>query len=209
VDDLLKAYFQRALSGPEEERLTRLLAEDEDAAVRFAELARQEHEASALARPRGRHGLAWLLGAALLGAGLAWAFWPASAPRPAVLKVDKEVDEFEALATPAPERPTAPAPDAAAAPLPPPDRLQVHRQGADYVLTLDTRRPGGATLELCTVEGRLLRVLYQGPLKAGSVALRWDCAGQDGQALAPGRYKLRLTRDDGSTLARTVDVSAR
>ena len=53
--------------------------------------------------------------------------------------------------------------------------------------------PGEALVEIYDAGGRAVRTLRSGPLAAGSHALQWDGTTENGHAVAPGTYFLRLS----------------
>lgn len=208
MDDLQKAYFQRPLSEAEAEALTRQLAGDEDAALRFAERAREDYEGSALPRPGagGPRRWPWALGALALAGGL-WMAWPQ--PREAAPVAQMRQDDSPLPVVSAePAAPAAPEPAEAPAPAPV-DGLEARRQGAGFVLSVVAGQGGPARLELRGADGGLLRVLYQGRLDPGRWGFYWDQGGADGRALSPGRYRMQLVRGDRVTASRTFEVGVR
>jgi len=63
---------------------------------------------------------------------------------------------------------------------------------------------GPARLEVLSVSGRLLRVLHEGELGAGTHEFRWDGRGADGATLPSGLYMVRLRSGSDSQMRRVV-----
>jgi flagellar hook assembly protein FlgD len=74
------------------------------------------------------------------------------------------------------------------------------RGAAELAFTLPGSGVRPVRLRLYDVHGRLVRVLIEGPLPAGSHRLPWDGRDQVGRRVASGVYFLRLETGRAHTL---------
>ncbi len=72
---------------------------------------------------------------------------------------------------------------------------------------LDLPRPGGVTIAVHDLRGRLVRTLWSGTLAEGRHTVSWDGTDDRGQQAASGVYLVRLVTADGEQRAMKVTLS--
>lgn len=202
--DLVVENFRRDLNAEEEDLLASQLAASPDDAERFAALAEAEYKRFGLPEPgrrwRPAPSLLWGLGAAALVAG--WAAWPASeaaVPRVAVIETPYRHVEAAPGESSESERPGSarelgaePASDRSGAPRA--DRLTLENvPGENASLLARVWLPAASVVavDLKSADGKLVRHLYAGELRAG--AHRLPVRGLS----AGGRYEVVLITERG------------
>jgi len=73
---------------------------------------------------------------------------------------------------------------------------------------LSLEREARVRLEILDVTGRRIRLLHEGPCRAGRLSLTWDGADDSGREVAAGAYFIRVDSPGGSAEGRGVRVTA-
>src|ERR1700722_943982 len=206
--DLIQAFFERELTGPEADLLGSLLQESPDEVLRFEGLLETHYLATGLPLPelpgtlekllpasKGLGAAGWTAFALAIATGLgllAWKFWPVS-----------EVGQPKAVLAPMVPVSQAPAPKidkprlavVASAPVRAVETGPA-AVGEELSVVVDTREKALVTVRVLDSAGREVRHLFTGFVEPGQRSFSWDGNLSAGEPAPSGDYKIDVQTGD-------------